>query len=110
MTSLLFKTTIGVRQGGPLSPRLFSLYVEALIGEIESSGLGTNVNGVCTGVIMYADDLVVMSYDKQKLQKMLNIIESYCNKWEIKINAKKTQFIKLGSYERESRAPLQLDK
>jgi hypothetical protein len=109
-TSLLFKTTIGVKQGGPLSPRLFSLYVEALIEELENSELGTNVNGMCTGVIMYADDLVVMSDDKQKLQEMLNIVERYSKKWEIKINANKTQFIKLGSYDRESRVPLQLDK
>jgi hypothetical protein len=109
MTSLLFKTTIGVKQGGPLSPRLFSLYVEALIEELENSELGTNVNGMCTGVIMYADDLVVMSDNKQKLQEMLYIVESYCKKWEIKINANKTQFIKLGSYDRESRVPLQLD-
>jgi hypothetical protein len=41
---------------------------------------------------------------------MLYIVESYCKKWEIKINANKTQFIKLGSYDRESRVPLQLDK
>jgi hypothetical protein len=52
--------------------------VEALIEELESSELGTHVNGMCTGVIMYADDLVVMSDDKQKLQEMLYIVESYC--------------------------------
>jgi hypothetical protein len=94
--SALFKTTIGVKQGGPLSPRLFSVYVEDLIVELEESGLGTSINGVYTGVIMYADDLVIMSDDKNKLQKMLLIIEKYCKKWEIKINASKSQYIKFG--------------
>ena len=34
--SKIFKTTIGVKQGGPLSPRLFAMYVEDLINEIET--------------------------------------------------------------------------
>lgn len=92
-----FSTSIGVKQGGPLSPRLFSIYVEALIEEIESTELGTEIGGLKTGVIMYADDLIVMSDDIKKLQAMLLIIECYCEKWEIKINAKKTQFIKIGA-------------
>lgn len=88
-----FRTTTGVKQGGPLSPRLFSIYVEALIEELESTELGTEIEGIKTGVIMYADDLVVMSDSVEKLQKMLQIIEKYCEKWEIKINGKKTQYM-----------------
>jgi hypothetical protein len=52
---------------------------------------------------MYADDLIIMSDDKAKLQQVLNIVEICCNKWEIKINAKKTQYIKYGSNKNETR-------
>jgi hypothetical protein len=107
--STLFRTTVGVKQGGPLSPRLFSIYVEELIDELEKSGFGTHVNGLKTGVIMYADDLIIMSDDKVKLQQMLNIVENYCDKWEIKINAKKTQYIKFGASKNDKRHRLTLD-
>ena len=40
---------------------------------------------------MYADDLAILSDSKEKIQRMLEIIEKYCARWEIKINAKKTQ-------------------
>ncbi len=88
-TSAIFKTSIGVKQGGPLSPRLFSIYVEALIEELLATELGTKLCGIKTGVIMYADDLIVVSEEVEKLQSMLSIIETYCGKWEIKLNAKK---------------------
>lgn len=93
-----FKTSIGVKQGGPLSPRLFSIYVEDLIEELLKTELGSSVCGLKTGVIMYADDLLVMSDDIKKLQEMLVLVEEYCNKWEIKINVQKTQFIQFGNF------------
>jgi hypothetical protein len=108
--SLLFKTTIGVKQGGPLSPRLFSIYVEDLITELEDSGLGTHINGISTGVIMYADDLIIMSDTKLKMQRMLLIVENYCKRWEIKINAEKSQHIRFGPGNAgEERGCLKLD-
>ncbi len=39
-TSDQFKTSIGVKQGGPLSPRLFAIYVQDLEVIINSSGIG----------------------------------------------------------------------
>ena len=53
--SPMFITTVGVKQGGPLSPRLFSIYVEDFIYELHSTNLGKKVNEIKTG-IMYADD------------------------------------------------------
>lgn len=41
--SSLFRTTIGVKQGGPLSPKLFSIYMEDLIEELERSKCGTEI-------------------------------------------------------------------
>jgi endonuclease/exonuclease/phosphatase family metal-dependent hydrolase len=98
-TSTMFKTTIGVKQGGPLSPRLFALYVEDLIEELETSVFGTKIGSVKTGVLMFADDLIIISESKKNLENMLKIIEKFCLKNEIKINAKKTQYIRFGNYE-----------
>lgn len=97
--SEVFKTTIGVKQGGPLSPRLFAIYVEDLIIELENCTFGTTLDTTKTGVLMFADDLIVLSDSKDNLQKMLKIIEMYCLKNEIKINAKKTQYIRFGNFD-----------
>ncbi|RMZ99707.1 RNA-directed DNA polymerase from mobile element jockey-like, partial [Brachionus plicatilis] len=92
----LFKTTIGVKQGGPLSPKLFSIYVEDLIKEIESKKLGTKIHNLYTGIIMYADDILLLMPSIKELQEALYICEKYGINNEIKFNANKTQFIIFG--------------
>ncbi len=52
---------------------------------------------------MYADDLLVMSDSVEKLQLLLNIIENYCKKYEIKINANKSQYIRIGPKNKNKR-------
>ena len=39
---------------------------------------------------MYADDTVLFANSKQNLQKCLNGLEQYCEKWKLKINTDKT--------------------
>ena len=66
-------TTVGVKQGGPLSPFLFSLYTEELIEIIQNrTNHGTLMN---TGVIMYADDIMIVADKKWKINAMLNICQ-----------------------------------
>ncbi|RMZ95799.1 RNA-directed DNA polymerase from mobile element jockey-like, partial [Brachionus plicatilis] len=67
--SSIFKTSIGVKQGGPLSPKLFSIYVEDLINEIMSTELITDIDGIKTGILMYADDLLIMTDSVKKMEK-----------------------------------------
>ena len=62
---------------GPLSPRLFAVYMEELIEKLIESGIGNKLNGIKTGVIMYADDLLKKIEDTvMKLQDMLKIISN----------------------------------
>lgn len=101
--SKLFKTTIGVKQGGPLSPKLFSFYVEDLIKELELKRIGENTYGVYTGVVMYADDILLLTTSLEELQKAINTCERYGIKNEIKFNPDKTQFIIFGKKEKENK-------
>ena len=39
-TSDCFRTSNGVRQGGVLSPVLFTVYIDVLLKRLESSGVG----------------------------------------------------------------------
>ena len=42
---------------------------------------------------MYADDLIILSETEDGLQKCLDKLNSYVNKWKLKINIKKTKII-----------------
>ena len=42
---------------------------------------------------MYADDTVLFATSKEKLQKCLNGLKLYCDKWKLQINADKTKVI-----------------
>ena len=49
---------------------------------------------------MYADNLVCLAPDEHKLQKLLDIASSWCYKWLMQINAKKTQIMHIRNYQR----------
>jgi hypothetical protein len=92
--SSLFKTSIGVKQGGPLSPKLFSIYMHELIDlMLYDNTLLANINGIKTGIILYADDIILITENLNKMKKALKICEDFGETNEIKWNPSKTQII-----------------
>ena len=62
----------GVRQGGILSPILFSLYVDLVLTKLESSNSGCFLGYQCLNSFLYADDLILLSISVDHLQKLFN--------------------------------------
>jgi hypothetical protein len=92
--SNIFITTIGVRQGGKVSPKLFSIYINELIKEVEKSKSGLEItDALKIDIIVYADDIVLISTRKIELQQQLLIIEAYGTLNEISYNPTKTVFM-----------------
>ena len=58
---LFFTISNGVRQGGILSPKLFSVYMDDLSNLLTSSGIGCFLDKVCFNHVSYADDLCLMA-------------------------------------------------
>jgi hypothetical protein len=50
---------------------------------------------------MFADDLLVLSESKEGLQESLNKLLTYCNKWQLSVNYKKTKTMTIGSLNRK---------
>jgi len=63
LTLLSSFLTIGnkTRQGGILSPYLFSRYERELSLELATSRVGCNIGGVHINVLAYADDIVILA-------------------------------------------------
>ena len=50
----------GVRQGGILSAKLFSLYMDELLKMLKDCGVGCYIDHVCVNHVLYADDLCLI--------------------------------------------------
>ena len=88
-----FNVTSGVRQGDTLSPILFSLFINELAIGIKNLNLGIDIGGKQLSILLYADDIVLMSDSEENLQQILNFSHEWCQKWMLKVNIEKSNVI-----------------
>lgn len=91
-----FKSLTGVKQGCILSPLLFSLFIK----ELNTHFLNSSVRPVqlltnekATSMLMYADDLVILSDTVFEMQAKIDLLYDFCSKWGLTINLNKTKMI-----------------
>jgi len=73
-----------VRQGCPLSPLLFNIYIEELIREaLENTKEGVKVGGKIIKALRFADDRAMLAGSESDLQRMMDRF----NMVSVKINA-----------------------
>ena len=92
-----YSVTSGVKQGGILSPSLFTLYIDDLLVILRSKGIGCHINSVFYGSIMFADDLALLAPTRSAMQLMMTICESYCKEFCLTFNTKKTKSMLFGA-------------
>ena len=89
-----FPTSIGVRQGGVLSPILFTLYIDDLLGDLQDQGVGCFWDSFFAGAMGYADDIVLLAPSPSALRMMLRCCEDFAFKPGLRFNPSKTQLIR----------------
>jgi hypothetical protein len=73
--------------------------------EINKEDVGANKKAFRIDIIMYADDIALLSNSLEGLNRMLKVTENYGNKWEIKFNPSKTVYLGYGVSNGEKSRP-----
>ena len=92
-TSMYFTTSNGVRQGGILSPRLFSLYIDYLSTLLHDLKVGCYIDSTCMNHYFYADDMCLLSPSPIGLQQLINVCTKYGIEHDIIFNPIKTKCV-----------------
>ena len=79
-----FTVSNGVKQGGVISPLLFSLYIDNIF--TEHLDLGCFVGPTYVGAFGYADDISLISPSLYAMKNMISICDSYASRYHITFN------------------------
>ena len=101
-SSYSFNVSNGVRQGGILSPVLFTIYIDKLLLELRQQGVGCYWNSYFAGACLYADDLAILAPSTPALRWMLRCCESFASLHSLKFNPVKSQLIKFSAHDQRN--------
>ena len=90
MCSSYFSVNNGVRQGGILSPKVFSVYVDDLSVALSATKTGCVINDKSVNHVFYADDLCIMSASTAGLQNLIDICYNYSVQKSLTFNPTKS--------------------
>ena len=83
----------GVKQGGVLSPVLFTVYLDELLRRMSNSRFGCYIDNIFCGTLAYADDVIILAPSVASLRGMLSICESFANDYNIIFNSRKSKLL-----------------
>uniref|UniRef100_A0A0K0DBK0 Reverse transcriptase domain-containing protein n=1 Tax=Angiostrongylus cantonensis TaxID=6313 RepID=A0A0K0DBK0_ANGCA len=86
----------GVRQGDTVSPKLFTITLQNVMGTLEWDNMGVKIDGRRIHHLRFAEDIVVITPDVSQAERMLADFDKACRKNGLRLNLKKTMFMMNG--------------
>ena len=90
------ESTIGLKQGCLASPILFSLFIdefETILCQSDIRGIQLHPDTIQLLLLMFADDLALLSDTVNGLQKQLNMLSDFCDTYKLTVNEQKSKII-----------------
>ena len=90
----------GIRQGCPLSPYLFIIFMTVLFHDIhENDELKTarqRIKGTDVDQVLYADDTICIAQNERAMNRILKAIEEEGEKYGVRLNKDKCEYLGFG--------------
>ena len=84
-----FQMTVDNRQGDPLSPRSFALFLERIMDKIKNrENSGVSVHGNRVNNLRFADDIDIIEHSNEKLQDTVDKLHTENERYGMHINGK----------------------
>ena len=81
---------VGVKQGCPLSPLLFAIFMSELGDRLMTMKKGIDLAGIIIPALFFADDLVLMARKEEDLSSLLEELAQFTKEWKLEINQDKS--------------------
>src|SRR3989454_945667 len=96
-----FTTTIGTRQGDPISPNIFITYLERVMDVIQDNGTGISVQGEMINNLRYAVGMDLLEESCVALQNSVKLLSEAGIDAGLRINIEKTKTMIFGGEDME---------
>ena len=89
-----FRTTVGVRQGSPLSPTLVNIFLERIMSDALDEYVGkVSIGGRNITNLRFADDIDVLAEEEHELAALVESLDKTCTRYKMEIGAEKNKLM-----------------
>ena len=99
LNSEYVRSTIGVKQGGPMSCVLFVIYLNVLAVMLKCIGNDSYLGDL--HALMLMDDTVLLGTTREKIIEKFEILAKFCSEYGMVVNQKKTKLMVINGEEND---------
>lgn len=93
---LCYKKKVTIR--GLIITAVFALYIDDIVNTVNMLNIGCFLHRACVSIILYADDILLLTPSVSGLQRLFTVVETELLKLGLKINDRKTVCMRIGPH------------